>query len=98
MGLIYMCSQRLVVCVHSVAAEIGHRTIRVHVRGANFSRYPLPFARARGIPAEVARQSLVYSFGAEVVQGLRYDKLVARIQADVVAALRVAEAEITAAA
>lgn len=38
----------------------------------------------------------MYSFGAEVVQGLRYDRLVARIQADVVAALRVAEASITA--
>lgn len=47
--------------------------------------------RARGIPAEVARQSLVYSFGAEVVQRLRYDRLVARIQADVVATLREAE-------
>jgi hypothetical protein len=33
-----------------------------------------------------------------VVQGLRYDRLVARIQADVVAALRVAEVNIAAAA
>ena len=48
--------------------------------------------RARGIPADVARQSLVYSFGAEVVQGLRYEKLVARIQADMEAALQDAEA------
>lgn len=56
-----------------------------------------PFPRARGIPAEVARQSLVYSFGAEVVQALRYDRLTARIQADVVASLHGAEAGIAAA-
>jgi hypothetical protein len=40
----------------------------------------------------VARQALVYSFGAEVVQSLKYGRLVDRIQADVVAALRVVEA------
>lgn len=64
---------------------------------SDLSEEELFYFRARGIPAEVARQSLVYSFGAEVVQGLRYDRLVARIQADVVAALQVAEASIVAA-
>jgi hypothetical protein len=39
---------------------------------------------------------LVYSFGAEVVQALKYERLVQRIQADVVAALQVAEAVISA--
>ena len=58
---------------------------------------PPPFTsfashRARGIPAEVARQALVYSFGAEVVQSLAHPRLVDRVQADVVAALRVVEA------
>jgi len=63
---------------------------------SDLSEEELFYFRARGIPVEVARQSMVYSFGAEVVQGLRYDRLVARVQADVVAALKVAEASIAA--
>jgi hypothetical protein len=51
---------------------------------------------ARGIPADAARQALVRSFGAEVVQRLGHDALAARVQADVVAALRAAEADIVA--
>ncbi|KAI8464572.1 MAG: iron-sulfur cluster assembly protein [Monoraphidium minutum] len=62
---------------------------------SDLSEEELFYFRARGIPAEVARQSLVYSFGAEVVQALKYERLVQRIQADVVAALQVAEAVIT---
>lgn len=39
--------------------------------------------RARGVTANVARQMLVYSFGLEVVQGLRDDALQARVEAAV---------------
>ena len=38
------------------------------------------YFQSRGIDASAARQSLVFSFGAEVVQKLRYKELVARMQ------------------
>jgi Fe-S cluster assembly protein SufD len=38
------------------------------------------YFRARGIDAETARQALVYSFGAEVVQLLGHDELVKRMR------------------
>lgn len=41
------------------------------------------YLRARGISAEVARTMLVYSFGREVVQGLRDDALQGRVEAAV---------------
>ncbi|EFN51512.1 hypothetical protein CHLNCDRAFT_59225 [Chlorella variabilis] len=41
------------------------------------------YLRARGVTANVARQMLVYSFGLEVVQGLRDDALQARVEAAV---------------
>ena len=44
---------------------------------------PPPAARARGISAAQARQALVVSFGAEVVQQLGYSQVMGRIQADV---------------
>lgn len=39
------------------------------------------YLKSRGISAEVARQMLVYSFGREVVQGLRDEALQARVEA-----------------
>jgi Fe-S cluster assembly protein SufD len=60
---------------------------------SDLSEEELFYFRARGVSYEQARQALVYSFGAEVVQLLKYDKLVARIQADVQASLRKAVAE-----
>ena len=59
---------------------------------SDLSEEELFYFRARGIAADAARQALVYSFGAEVVQALRHERLVARVQADIVAALRDAEA------
>ncbi len=47
--------------------------------------------RARGISAEAARQALVFSFGAEVVQHMKYPALVSRVQADVASTLRTVE-------
>ncbi|MEW5299613.1 MAG: hypothetical protein WDW36_002609 [Sanguina aurantia] len=41
------------------------------------------YFRSRGISAQAARQALVYSFGAEVVRGLKLPSLVTRIQQDV---------------
>jgi len=49
--------------------------------------------QARGVSYDQARQALVDSFGAEVVQDLSYDKLVSRIQQDVVTSLNNAVAE-----
>jgi hypothetical protein len=40
-------------------------------------------ARARGIDQEAARQLLVYSFGAEVTQHLRYKDVQERLQSAV---------------
>lgn len=36
--------------------------------------------RARGIDADAARQVLVYSFGAEVMQHLKHKQLIQRVQ------------------
>jgi hypothetical protein len=47
----------------------------------------LLLCRARGIDQTAARQALVYSFGAEVVQQLGYKSLQERLQRDVAAAL-----------
>jgi len=55
---------------------------------SDLSEEELFYFRARGISAEAARQALVYSFGAEVVQELGYEALSGRIQKDVVAALQ----------
>lgn len=57
---------------------------------SDLSQEELFYFRARGIDAEAARQALVYSFGAEVVQELKHDALEARIQKDVVGILQVA--------
>lgn len=59
---------------------------------SDLSEEELFYFRARGIAADAARQALVRSFGSEVVGALRLPGLVARVQADVVAALRDAEA------
>lgn len=59
----------------------------------DLSEEELFYFRARGVGYEAARQALVFSFGAEVVQGLRYDALVGRVQAGVVAGLQQALAE-----
>ncbi len=55
---------------------------------SDLSAEELFYFRARGISADAARQALVYSFGAEVVQQLGYEALTQRIQRDVVAALK----------
>lgn len=47
----------------------------------------LLLCRARGIDQTAARQALVYSFGAEVVQQLGYKSLQERLQRDVAVAL-----------
>lgn len=49
------------------------------------------YFRARGIDATAARQALVFSFGSEIVQELKYKALQARIQEDVSATLRSVE-------
>lgn len=59
---------------------------------SDLSEEELFYFRARGISAEAARQALVYSFGAEVVQSLKHKQLVQRVQGDVGAALRAAGA------
>jgi Fe-S cluster assembly protein SufD len=55
---------------------------------SDLSDEELFYFRARGVSYEQARQALVYSFGAEVVQQLKHEKLVGRIQDDVRACLR----------
>lgn len=50
---------------------------------SDLSDEELFYFRARGVSYEQARQALVYSFGAEVVQQLKHEKLVARIQQDI---------------
>mmetsp|Transcript_19381 Transcript_19381/g.41937 ORF Transcript_19381/g.41937 Transcript_19381/m.41937 type:complete len:485 (+) Transcript_19381:93-1547(+) len=55
---------------------------------SDLSDEELFYFRARGIDAATARQALVASFGAEVVQRLQYKSLLARIQADVAAMLK----------
>lgn len=50
---------------------------------SDLSEEELFYFRARGVSYDQARQALVYSFGAEVVQDLKYEKLVGRIQQDV---------------
>jgi Fe-S cluster assembly protein SufD len=50
---------------------------------SDLSEEELFYFRARGVSYDQARQALVYSFGAEVVQELKYEKLVGRIQQDV---------------
>jgi Fe-S cluster assembly protein SufD len=45
------------------------------------------YFRSRGIGPDAARAALVYSFGAEVVQQLRHEELVARLQAAISAKL-----------
>lgn len=55
---------------------------------SDLSEEELFYFRARGVSYEQARQALVYSFGAEVVQQLKHEKLVARIQQDIVASLK----------
>lgn len=50
------------------------------------------YFRARGISPEAARQALVFSFGAEVVQRMRHPALLRRVQAEVTATLRSVEA------
>ncbi len=57
---------------------------------SDLSEEELFYFRARGVSYEVARQALVFSFGAEVVQQLRHEALVQRIQADVTSSLRAA--------
>ncbi|KAG2445647.1 hypothetical protein HXX76_000257 [Chlamydomonas incerta] len=49
------------------------------------------YFRARGISAELARQALVFSFGAEVVQRMGHPALQKRVQADVSRTLLSAE-------
>ncbi len=60
---------------------------------SDLSEEELFYFRARGVSYDQARQALVYSFGAEVVQELKYDKLVGRIQQDVVNSLKKAVAD-----
>ncbi|KAF8065543.1 IDA4 [Scenedesmus sp. PABB004] len=60
---------------------------------SDLSAEELFYFRARGVSYDQARTALVYSFGAEVVQELRHERLVARIQADVQASLAAAVAE-----
>lgn len=60
---------------------------------SDLSEEELFYFRARGVSYDQARQALVYSFGAEVVQELQYDKLVSRIQQDVVTSLHNAVAD-----
>lgn len=60
---------------------------------SDLSEEELFYFRARGVSYDQARQALVYSFGAEVVQELKYDKLVSRIQQDVVTCLENAAAD-----
>lgn len=55
---------------------------------SDLSDEELFYFRARGVSYEQARQALVYSFGAEVVQQLKHEKLVARIQQDIVNSLK----------
>lgn len=55
---------------------------------SDLSDEELFYFRARGVSYEQARQSLVYSFGAEVVQQLKHKTLVARIQQDIVNSLK----------
>lgn len=55
---------------------------------SDLSDEELFYFRARGVSYEQARQALVYSFGAEVVQQLKHEKLVARIQQDIVSSLK----------
>eukprot|EP00878_Enallax_costatus_P007611 GHUV01007969.1.p1 GENE.GHUV01007969.1~~GHUV01007969.1.p1 ORF type:complete len:263 (+),score=86.50 GHUV01007969.1:108-791(+) len=60
---------------------------------SDLSQEELFYFRARGVSYEQARQALVFSFGAEVVQELKYEKLVSRIQQDVVESLKKAVEE-----
>lgn len=60
---------------------------------SDLSQEELFYFRARGISYEQARQALVFSFGAEVVQDLKYEKLVSRIQQNVVESLKKAVQE-----
>ncbi len=55
---------------------------------SDLSAEELFYFQARGVSQEKARQALVYSFGAEVVQGLCSAELRGRVQGDVVAALQ----------
>lgn len=55
---------------------------------SDLSQEELFYFRARGVSYEQARQALVFSFGAEVVQELKYEKLVRRIQQNVVDGLK----------
>lgn len=55
---------------------------------SDLSQEEMFYFQARGIDKELARQALVYSFGAEVVQSLKYDKLTSRIQQDATRALQ----------
>lgn len=50
---------------------------------SDLSEEELFYFRARGVNVETARQALVYSFGAEIVQKLTHEKLIERIQAAV---------------
>lgn len=54
---------------------------------SDLSAEELFYFRARGISAEQAREALVFSFGSEVVQQLKHERLVKRLQQDVAAAL-----------
>ena len=47
----------------------------------------VPLGRSRGLDQQTARQMLVYSFGMEVTQKLRYAQAQARVAAAVTAAL-----------
>lgn len=55
---------------------------------SDLSEEELFYFRARGVSYDQARQALVYSFGAEVVQQLKHEKLVARLQQDIVESLK----------
>ena len=58
----------------------------MQIRSCIFSTSAL-FCRSRGLDQQTARQMLVYSFGKEVTQKLRYAQAQARVAAAVTAAL-----------